>query len=209
MLAVLLGDAIHNLRSALDHLLWQLVVLDSGKDGTTETQFPIESSGSRYWSIGKDGLDSLRDRRLRGLSKEHKAMIDTCQPYRIRGQAGVPTTAIDPLATLQDLSNHDKHRLLHILIFAVDVQQEHGFRLVANEDAGEQLEATLAPFSEDGPVQIMTVEFSCPGPNPNVFSEGDLMISPGVEVASLRLKDLPRLAEIVLELISRFAPDFP
>ena len=31
MLAVLLGDAVHNLRSALDHLIWQLVLLNTGK----------------------------------------------------------------------------------------------------------------------------------------------------------------------------------
>ena len=47
MWAVILGDAVHNLRSALDHLIWQLVLLDTGKDGSNEHQFPVASSGER------------------------------------------------------------------------------------------------------------------------------------------------------------------
>jgi hypothetical protein len=39
-LGVLLGDVLHNLRSALDHLMWQVTVLDGGTPNRS-TQFPI------------------------------------------------------------------------------------------------------------------------------------------------------------------------
>jgi len=39
-LGVLLGDWAHNLRSALDHLMWQLVILYGGTPNR-RTQFPI------------------------------------------------------------------------------------------------------------------------------------------------------------------------
>ena len=128
MWAVLLGDAVHNLRSALDHLIWQLVLVNTGKDGSTDNQFPICDTGEGYWNPGKNGSPSQRTRRLKGVSREHMAIIDTFQAYRnyeARNQ-----NRLDPLATLRDLSNHDKHRLLHVLIMAVDVQQGHKFRLV-------------------------------------------------------------------------------
>jgi hypothetical protein len=42
-LSVLLGDFLHNLRSSLDHLAWQLVLANGGtpKSGPGGTQFPI------------------------------------------------------------------------------------------------------------------------------------------------------------------------
>jgi hypothetical protein len=39
-LATLIGDTAHNLRSALDHLVWQLVEISGGTAGTTNA-FPI------------------------------------------------------------------------------------------------------------------------------------------------------------------------
>jgi hypothetical protein len=55
----------------------------------------------------------------------------------------------------------------------------------------------------------MIVPFSCPGPNPNVTSEGDLTIKPGVEATRLRLTDFPGISDAVLAVIERFGPDFP
>lgn len=46
--SVTLGDALHNLRSALDHLIWQLVILNTGKRGGRENLFPITVTGSAY-----------------------------------------------------------------------------------------------------------------------------------------------------------------
>lgn len=43
-LSAIAGDAIHNLRSALDHLVWELVTLNGGI-GSRSTAFPVNPSG--------------------------------------------------------------------------------------------------------------------------------------------------------------------
>ena len=41
--SLMVGDFLHNARSALDHLAWQLVILDGGTPGE-HTQFPVRES---------------------------------------------------------------------------------------------------------------------------------------------------------------------
>jgi hypothetical protein len=207
--SVYLGDAVHNLRSALDHLVWQLVLLDSKKNGTTENAFPISPSGHAYWGKRKDDDRAcLRDRYLKGISDEHKAIIDAYRPYRTRDQQ-LSNDVIDPLKALADMDNQDKHQLLHVLIFAVDNKHNDEFRLIPNADAGQQRAVTFKPFPEHGIDEIMVVEFECPGPKPSVDSQGDLTISPGIDATRMRLTDLPEVSDLVLSIIERFAPDFP
>lgn len=90
------GEAIYNLRAALDYLVYELAILDSG-GVQYGTQFPIEDS------IG--GWQCHRQTRLRGLSIKHQAAIELLQPYK-----GCNWTK-----TLRDLSNPDKHRTLTIV----------------------------------------------------------------------------------------------
>jgi len=92
--SILVGEICYNLRSALDYLVYELAVLDSGfiVDGT---QFPIENKRKGFeWWINRGWLD--------GLNAAHITAIETLQPYR-----GCHWTAI-----LKDLSNPDKHRSL-------------------------------------------------------------------------------------------------
>ena len=51
MWGVLIGEILHNLRSALDHLIWQLVILETGAPPTTtKTAFPIFETAAGYKS---------------------------------------------------------------------------------------------------------------------------------------------------------------
>ena len=43
---VMLGDALHNFRSALDHLIWQLVEHNGVRKPNTDNQFPICDAGT-------------------------------------------------------------------------------------------------------------------------------------------------------------------
>jgi hypothetical protein len=53
-LGVMFGDCVQNLRSALDHLAWQVTLLDGGTPGDS-TQFPIASKYSKpRWTAGDD-----------------------------------------------------------------------------------------------------------------------------------------------------------
>ena len=99
------SDAIHNLRSALDYVVFALSRHDSGvsQEGT---QFPIEdvkfgksAKGNLY------GFDTRIKTYLKGLSAQHVQLIEDLQPYK-----GVLWTK-----TLRDISNPDKHRELVLI----------------------------------------------------------------------------------------------
>ena len=207
MWGVILGEIVHNWRSSLDHLLWQLVLLDTGKDGTTEHQFPIASSGGQYWSKTKDGeklRDSLRERRLKGLTATHKTEIDRLQPYRTNEPG-----KLESLEALREMSNHDKHRLLHTILLAVDVRPKDGFHFVTNPDAGDWHHSHTNPFDPAAPAEVLVADFTCPGPNPNVECPNEPSIAVGIDPLSMRLSDLPEIGRAVLTVIDTFADSFP
>ena len=90
------GEIVHNLRSALDHLGYQLCYIGT-KGGTVNKQiaFPIAESKLKY--------DEIKARRTKGMSSAAIAAIDAVQPY---GGGN------DVLWHLHELNNIDKHRLI-------------------------------------------------------------------------------------------------
>lgn len=91
------GDAIHNLRSALDHLVWQLV-LANGRQPTDETMFPIARSAKQFQAGGL--------RRIKGVSAQAQAAIQAAQPYK---------GGNDAFWRLHRLDANDKHRVLYVV----------------------------------------------------------------------------------------------
>lgn len=86
----MVGDALHNLRSALDLIIWQLA-----KTPTKQNQFPIFDD--------PEAFKKKRNRYLRSVPKEHWAQIESYQPY-----PGRPNV----LAAVATLNDVDKHHLL-------------------------------------------------------------------------------------------------
>lgn len=72
-LALILGDAFQNLRSALDHLAHELVIAN-GKEPTTQTGFPIFDTPKLY----HEGAPT----KVKGMNKYAKEAIDRLQPYK-------------------------------------------------------------------------------------------------------------------------------
>lgn len=104
---LLLDEAAHHLRSALDHLVFALALADSGAQHES-TQFPILTNPDD-WDKGGNGKRT-QERWLAGLSQAHREAIKNHQPYqpwrfRLR-------VAEHPLKTLNDLNNDNKHRLV-------------------------------------------------------------------------------------------------
>jgi hypothetical protein len=87
------GDVIQNLRTALDHLAYQLVLV-AGKRPSKYTAFPIYEDVTAY----RKG----KARKVKGMRPEAKKFIDTIKPY---GGGN------DILVRLSDLNNIDKHRV--------------------------------------------------------------------------------------------------
>jgi hypothetical protein len=101
-LPLAISDAVHNLRSALDYLVFELARKDSGRV-QNGTQFPIETYKLHTTPDGnKIGFDMVVNRYLRGVNQVHRDAIEAMQPYK-----GVEWTE-----TLRDISNPDKHRQL-------------------------------------------------------------------------------------------------
>lgn len=86
-LSLPVSDCIHNLRAALDYLVYELAILDSG-DVQEGSQFPIEDD-PQVFHIGRRNTD------LCGLRDDHVLAIETLQPYK-----GVQWTK-----TLRSISN--------------------------------------------------------------------------------------------------------
>lgn len=110
-LGLIAGDASHNLRSALDHLVWQLATVGAGPGRFT--QFPLFDDADEY--------RRNEERFLQGVVEGHRARIEALQPYHVRKliDAGDGLSSLrDPLATnlylmaVGRLDNADKHRLL-------------------------------------------------------------------------------------------------
>ena len=98
---LLAGEAIQNLRSALDHLVYE----KSG--GNRRTQFPIFTDHCEF--------QVLAPGKMKGVPEAVRASIEEAQPYRY-----IPEDAAHhPLAQLSALSNLDKHRVLTTFISAV------------------------------------------------------------------------------------------
>ncbi len=115
--ALQLGEVLYNLRSALDHLAWQLVELDNGTPNE-QTQFPIRDSPD-----DKNGNRlPLRDLLPQVKHPEILKLIDECQPYNAGDGTDhtVQHARTTPLWHLKALNNVDKHRLLLVVASAVD-----------------------------------------------------------------------------------------
>lgn len=103
-LPLAIGDCIHNLRSALDHLIFQLAVLN-GKavEAETKISFPI-------FLTAKDFQRCIAGKVAPFINGEALAEIEELQPYK----AGNVHNA-DALWVLSQLDIIDKHRLLVVV----------------------------------------------------------------------------------------------
>lgn len=100
-LSLVAGDALHNLRSALDHLVWQLVEA-AGNMPTRETAYPIfkdASAAHKFFQKSK----AKPDPKIKGVPGAAVQLIEATNPY----QGGN-----NQLWAVHELNNIDKHRLL-------------------------------------------------------------------------------------------------
>jgi hypothetical protein len=88
------GDIVNNLRSALDHLAWQLVEA-VGNTPSKHTGFPIAPSAETY--------EETKARKVEGMSPEAVRLIDSLKPYQGGNEA---------LWRLHEINNIDKHQTI-------------------------------------------------------------------------------------------------
>ncbi|WP_139205445.1 hypothetical protein [Plantibacter sp. MMLR14_011] len=115
---VILGDAVHNARSALDHLAWQLVVKDGGNP-SRRTQFPIAGTPADLAKRVKNDLS--------GCSLTTKNRVRQLQPFK---------DGTHSFWALNELDNWDKHRLL-LPVFASPHHLTLSTTLIGGDEDGE------------------------------------------------------------------------
>jgi hypothetical protein len=116
---VLIGEVIYSLRSALDHLAYELAVLRHGRPLPPELEkssaFPIKRTGPEFRRRIKRGSrrgQSTTDsgwHKVRGMPRRAQTAIERLQPYHRRKDPDLL-----PFLWLEDLCNVDKHRTLHL-----------------------------------------------------------------------------------------------
>lgn len=112
----IIGDAVHNLRSALDHLAWLLALPSARRDTPRGIEFPIYLDDP---ATNPKVRRALR-KKLACLRPDSHALVDAAQPYK-RGDSH------HPLWLLQALWNTDKHRSMHVtgILFARPETERH------------------------------------------------------------------------------------
>jgi hypothetical protein len=111
---VILGDALYEMRSTLDHLVYRLSTLKENDKRRRNLQFPIFEQRNQYWEPreGANGaaLPSARDTMLCGVDEAHRKVIDDVQPFEVDPKH--PNLVV--LARLSAMNNRDKHRLVNV-----------------------------------------------------------------------------------------------
>lgn len=127
--SLIVGDAVHAMRSALDHLALELAVAHQRPGSLPEAMekasefpiFPLEIGNDQ----GRDLFHRIKKKtgepapggglhKLQGAHPDAVKAIEGIQPYH-RGSA----FAEDPLWVIHELDRIDKHRRLHLTAYAV------------------------------------------------------------------------------------------
>ncbi len=97
VISLVVGDVIQNLRSALDHLAYQIVCNDTGEKPPKPNAiyFPIADDFTRY--------EAKKNNNLEGAHPDTIAAIDALKPYK---------GGNDTIWALHRLNNIEKHRVL-------------------------------------------------------------------------------------------------
>lgn len=195
-LGVILGDFAQNLRASLDHLVWQLVLLN-GKQPNRKVRFPIYRSAAEAAGDTGKPLDLL--------SPKHRAAVESLQPHEAGDRMEDHGVLI-----LAWLSNTDKHRVVHPTFGFLMPPPWANLKFEGNADAGVLGRTLIANGRrmKDG-TEIARVRLYPVGTNPQVEMYG----SPVFEVAFgdrwLRAARLEVLYKLTERFIDSFAPDFP
>lgn len=217
---VAIGEIAHNLRSALDGLVWQLA-LSSVQIPYERTAFPIFRRGRtsvrhrgnrqlapHFW--GKRHGRTL----LQSVPRQHWPQLESFQPYK-RGNRG----RYSPLFLLDRLNNTDKHRLITVVTttpVAMSVSGLYG-------GASFKRRASLYPHAKVGiirplpPEGLVLIDPRTGQEERRVHElEVELEVTPGVRFGDgceavrrlLVIRTLQRMADEVSGVVESFAREF-
>ncbi len=197
-LGLIVGDVLTNLRAALDHIAWQLAILNLGREPTSEEaldiHFPIAMSYRKF--------KTARIVRKGYLTHAQQLVIRRHQPYRLKRY----TPHLQALAVLNQLVNADKHRITHGVVVTA---HESGVRFEAEH--GEIMgEKTVISGPLDAGKPLGSVVLNPTGPNPSVhIAEMPIDVNYGDGDIYVRVSGLQSIARTVTGVILDCLDLFP
>ena len=141
---VLIGEILYNLRSALDHLAYQLVILGNGQPNDN-TYFPVRETPFTNKGVlrGAELCPPVNHPQVADL-------IEMCQPYR--GVDGSPHPFnLSPLWRLHRLNIIDKHRVL-LVVAAVLAWDQMWWGWNDSWGSSPKITVNTAPLKDGSPV---------------------------------------------------------
>lgn len=221
------GDYAHNLRSALDHLAWELVKVSGAKPGAW-TSFPTYGNKDDFIRDVKEREKKRGPGPLEGIEVDGPiwTLIESYQPYtNTKLPPWLPADMPDReswkphlthLGILNALNKVDKHRTIHAFsVFPVRGQPINR-SLTWNDDAVlvQQKDRESWEPLEDG-AELARFRFR-PGIEPNVRVTGPVFFKAGFEAEfakgkaiTVGMSSLDELQVGVKELVDSFWEFFP
>jgi hypothetical protein len=188
------GDAIHNLRTALDHLAHQLVLLSGGQPSGS-TAFPILSRPPWTW-CDRRKLPVISG----GVSEAIRERLDSIQPYQRRHP--------HDLDALRDLDNIDKHK---VIVAITTLSRAHGTTFdPGNPPPGSNTQWKRRPLKHGEVVAVVVYETPYPQPDPHLRFHPQPSFGVGQPLAreDVRIAVKASLRDRVQETIDLFRPIF-
>jgi hypothetical protein len=152
----IVGDCVHNMRAALDHIAWSLTAKTTSSPGyPKQIAFPIFATHAEF----VDRLTKV----IGETPPETHAIFESCQPYH-----GPNGAARHPLMILKLLDDMDKHRRLHLV---GGISSNFKVRFFLNDQPLDVLDQrfALGPF-DDGDV-IFRCRLKSPAPYVDAYFE--------------------------------------
>jgi hypothetical protein len=208
-LAVLIGDVVHNLRSSLDHLVFELSFLGTGgKVPSVQSAFPCchTRSGRRGWDS-----DRVQKQQLAGVLEKHRALIYKAQPCYRRQDATARRRRgkHNAIADLQNLWNEDKHRMVQsVVVVAATVKPRVGPYTNCQATALPRINPRFLGLPLEVGTEVLSIPVRVTGPNPNVHVDveigGQIRLRNGFPI----VEALTRIGGVVSGAIEYFEPIF-
>ncbi len=156
LLGIIAGDALQNMRSALEHLVWGLAFKSKGSEPSRSTSFPIYRTEAAFFEVSKKtGTYSTRSgmHKIGEISDVRvRAAIQGLQPYKRRNPDE------DWLFILHELARVDRHQSLSV-VGAVNPSVTYGWRkrgtrspFVMNTSVIKRTDVCLLKLFEDGAI---------------------------------------------------------
>jgi hypothetical protein len=204
---VLVGEIVHNLRSALDHAFFCLA---EGPDvDPRHLQFPIFESERDYQRWRKSSPQGKRKDPMTHVPTREVSVIEWFQPFKatVRGE----DVASNPLVRLNEMSNVDKHRLTRPLVFGFG-NGWSGVRVEWSDADVEKVdENALWPIDtpiSDG-TSLMALRFLPAPPNLKVEVHASIPTAVFLDQRNRLIPTLDLIKERIVEVISWLEPQIP